>query len=294
MKKIVLIIILFCTINTASAILNWPVAKPVFTSHFGESRYDHWHNGIDITSGNKYELSSPANGEVIFYNDETDTPMPDNFGSGNFIVIEHDKKIRTFHCHLKAGTIIKNKVKLTSEDIYAHIGNSGRSSGPHLHMSLISSKDNRILNPIDFFPRVEDKKKPVIKKILLKGPMSDAVNIMKVKRIRRKSYYRVIVAAMDYREGPKYLRAPVSPRSIELYIDNKLTKKISLNYISLKNNHYCINGNPDGTFQRTYAGRPYYIDLAGFVISKNKHVFKVIVKDNGGNVTKKSVTITFY
>ena len=294
MKKVILIVLLIFIINTASAIFNWPIENPVFTSHFGESRYDHWHNGIDITAGTRFELKSPANGEVIFYNDASDTPMPDNFGSGNFVVIEHENKQRTFHCHLKTGTITKNKFKLTSEDIFAHIGNSGRSSGPHLHMSLIASKTNSILNPIDHFPRVEDKKKPVIQKILLKGPMSDAVNILKVKKIRRKSYYRVIVTAMDHREGPRYLRAPVSARSIELYIDGKLIKKMEFNRISLKNNRYCINGDSDGTFSRTYAGRPYFIDLAGFVISKSKHTFKVIVKDNGGNTTKKSVTITFY
>ncbi len=294
MKKALFIFICFMCMNSLSGMLKWPLSNPVITSNVFESRHDHWHNGIDIIAGTELELKSPGNGEVIFYYDETETPMPDNFGAGNYLVLEHANNKRTLHYHLEAGTVIKNKTRVNGEDIIGLIGNSGRSLGPHLHMTLYDSRTNNILNPIDFFPSIEDVKKPVIKKILLKPPMSSAINILKRKRLRKKNNFRVIVMAYDVREGPKYMKAPLGVRSVELYLDGRLIKKVDFSYLQLLDNRYCLNGDRDVNFNRLYIGSPYYIDIAGIHVNKKKHKIRIIVKDQVGNVSKKSVTVTFY
>jgi hypothetical protein len=298
MKKILvslkIILILFFIKSSFASTFNWPVDNPNFTSHFGESRGDHWHSGIDVISGTRYELKAPAEGEVIYYYDEASFPMSDNFGMGNYIVLQHKNNLATLHYHLEAGSIIKNKTKIKSDDIIATMGNSGRSSGRHLHMSVYNTDDGRIFNPIDYFPQVEDKKKAVITKILLKGPMSSAVNVLKSRRIRRKSFYRIIIAFNDVREGPSYLKAPVAARKVELYIDDKLVRTISFDYLKVVNNTYCLNENPDMAFERVYFGREYHVDMVGFKQTLDKHEFRVLVTDNGGNTTEKKVRVSFY
>ncbi len=295
MRKIFILFAVFIIISGASsAQFNWPVKTVVFTSQFGESRTDHWHNGVDIISGNQYELRAPADGELIFYRDTVDSPMPDKFGAGNLLVLEHERNLRTFYYHLEDGTIIKTKNKVTSEDVIAAIGNSGKSSGPHLHLSLYSTVNDRILNPIDYFPGYSDEKKPVIQKILLKGPLSDYVNIMKNKRIRSKRYFRVIVVANDVQEGSRLSNAPLGVREIKLFIDGKLIKQIQFNFLELKEKKYCLNGDIDMTFERFYLDEAYYMDIAGFVPTMGTHEFLVAVKDNTRQTAEKSVSVTFY
>ncbi len=295
MKRFTLLFILiFVFIKFAGAEFKWPVVRPVFTSHFGESRHDHWHNGIDIIAGTRYSLTPPTDSEVVFRRDEADTPMPDRFGAGNLIVLHHPANLRTFHYHLVKGSIIQNKTKLTRDDIFATMGNSGKSSGTHLHMSLYSTKDDSILNPIDYFPKVEDTKKPKIKKILLRDPMNDYINIFKVKRMRKRSHFRVIVVVHDIMEGRNRGKSPVGARKVILKIDDKKVKEFSFDKIVLRNRRYCLNGDPDKTFKRTYISLPYYMDMAGIVINKSKYKFTAIVVDNGGNRKSKSVTVKFY
>jgi len=272
---------------------NWPLKNPVFTSHFGESRYDHWHNGIDVVSARDNDIKAPQKGEVIYYHDEAESPFYDGFGAGNYLVVEHENNLRTIYYHLEQKSIIKNKNSVTTEDTLAVVGNSGRSFGAHLHLILYSTENDRILNPIDYFQRIPDTKPPVIKKILLKPPMSDAANILKYRKVKKKSDYRVIVAVNDVREGPAYINASTGVRNVELFIDDALIKKLSIDYLGLVDNKYCLNGERDLPFSRVYEA-VYHIDLGGFIVTKDTHKFRVITKDNGGNSTDQTVNVTFY
>jgi len=109
----------------------WP-ARGWVTSDFG-LRLDPYtadrvnHGGMDIAAPQGKEVFSPSDGTVVFAGLEG--------GYGNVLVIDHGYGIKTRYGHLskinvKAGDRVKRGA------IIANVGNTGRSTGPHLHYEV--------------------------------------------------------------------------------------------------------------------------------------------------------------
>ena len=75
-----------------------------------------------------------------------------NVGYGNYVIIEHgDTGYTTLYAHLsKIHGHIKRGRKVARGEEFALSGNTGRSSGPHLHYE-VRDEENRTLNPVYFF-----------------------------------------------------------------------------------------------------------------------------------------------
>lgn len=109
----------------------WPTRGWV-TSDFG-SRLDPYtsdrvmHAGLDIAGPHGKSIVSPADGTVVFAGLEG--------GYGNVLVIDHGYGIKTRYGHLSS---IRAKAgdKLKRGDTIASMGNTGRSTGPHLHYEV--------------------------------------------------------------------------------------------------------------------------------------------------------------
>lgn len=85
------------------------------------------HSGIDIATKTGTPIKSPADGIVSF----SDTK--DAFGK--VIVIDHGYGYTTFYGHCsKLLKKVGDKVK--RGDVIANVGNTGRSTGPHLHYEV--------------------------------------------------------------------------------------------------------------------------------------------------------------
>jgi murein DD-endopeptidase MepM/ murein hydrolase activator NlpD len=109
----------------------WP-ARGWVTSDFGQ-RLDPYtaervtHGGMDIAAPHGKEVYAPSDGTVVFSGLEG--------GYGNVIVIDHGYGIKTRYGHLakmlvKAGDRVKRGAHI------AAVGNTGRSTGPHLHYEV--------------------------------------------------------------------------------------------------------------------------------------------------------------
>ncbi|QSQ24279.1 M23 family metallopeptidase [Pyxidicoccus parkwayensis] len=109
----------------------WP-ARGWVTSDFGQ-RLDPYtadrvmHAGLDIAAPHGKEVYSPSDGTVVFAGLEG--------GYGNVLVIDHGYGIKTRYGHLskmlvKAGDHVKRGA------LIAAVGNTGRSTGPHLHYEV--------------------------------------------------------------------------------------------------------------------------------------------------------------
>lgn len=109
----------------------WPVRGWV-TSDFG-SRLDPYtsdrvmHSGLDIAGPHGKEIVAPADGTVVFAGLEG--------GYGNVVVIDHGYGIKTRYGHL-ASIKVKAGERVTRGDEIAAMGNTGRSTGPHLHYEV--------------------------------------------------------------------------------------------------------------------------------------------------------------
>jgi murein DD-endopeptidase MepM/ murein hydrolase activator NlpD len=109
----------------------WPTRGWV-TSDFG-SRLDPYtservmHAGLDIAGPHGKEIVAPSDGTVVFAGLEG--------GYGNVLVIDHGYGIKTRYGHLSAIKV-KAGEHVKRGDIVAAMGNTGRSTGPHLHYEV--------------------------------------------------------------------------------------------------------------------------------------------------------------
>ena len=109
----------------------WPVEGQV-TGSFGE-RIDPFngegafHSGVDIGSGLGAKIIAPADGVVIA------TEMMGGYGKA--IVIDHGNGISTRYGHL-SGYAVTAGQRVSRGDVIGYVGESGRSTGPHLHYEV--------------------------------------------------------------------------------------------------------------------------------------------------------------
>lgn len=94
------------------------------TSRYGMRRR-RAHNGIDIALKVGDTICAAFDGRVRF-SKATDT------GYGTLVVIRHDNGLETYHGHLSARLVEEGDRVVAGQPI-ALGGNSGRSTGPHLH-----------------------------------------------------------------------------------------------------------------------------------------------------------------
>lgn len=86
-----------------------------------------FHKGVDIANRKGTAILSTANGIVAYAG---------NKGTmGNVLVIDHGHGMITRYAHL-SEVLKKQSEKVKRGDIIAQMGNSGRSTGPHLHYEV--------------------------------------------------------------------------------------------------------------------------------------------------------------
>ncbi|MFQ5587687.1 MAG: M23 family metallopeptidase [Nitrospiria bacterium] len=89
------------------------------------------HNGIDIAARPGTPIIAPASGVVSY--------SRFNGGFGRFLKINHGYGIVTHYAHLaKAAVKVGQKVK--RGEVIAYVGNTGLSTGPHLHYEVSVNK----------------------------------------------------------------------------------------------------------------------------------------------------------
>ncbi|HOV14520.1 MAG TPA: M23 family metallopeptidase, partial [Spirochaetota bacterium] len=131
------------------------------TSNFGDSRYDHFHTGIDMAA-NDQEIRAISNCELVFYNNKRANSI--RYGMGDYAIFEDsNNKMRYNYSHMKENSLYPNNVYWKRGDKVGVVGNSGRSSGDHLHFEIEDIENKKLLNPIQFIkikdtidPRIED------------------------------------------------------------------------------------------------------------------------------------------
>jgi murein DD-endopeptidase MepM/ murein hydrolase activator NlpD len=115
----------------ASVPATWP-ARGWVTSDFGQ-RADPYtaervmHTGLDIAAEHGKAVFAPSDGVVVFAGPEG--------GYGNVVVIDHGYGIKSRYGHL-AQMLVKPGDHVKRGQHVAAIGNTGRSTGPHLHYEV--------------------------------------------------------------------------------------------------------------------------------------------------------------
>jgi murein DD-endopeptidase MepM/ murein hydrolase activator NlpD len=125
----------------------WPV-KGWVTSEFGvrESTFRsgiEFHKGLDISTRFGKEIVAPADGLVIV---SAYDPQ-----DGNFVKIDHGRGLATGFAHL-SRMAVKQGTRVKKGDIIGYVGDTGRSTGSHLHYSVFVN--NVPVNPRKYLKKI--------------------------------------------------------------------------------------------------------------------------------------------
>jgi len=186
MKKSWLLIIILTKIsinfiygqNLTDSLFISPIKIPLKVSGgFGELRSNHIHSGVDFRTNSKIgePVYASANGFISRIKVEPG-------GYGKAVYIEHPSGYTTVYAHLDAfrediNAYVrknqyevqkfpvdlfpeKNEILIKQGDIIAFSGNSGGSSGPHLHFEFRDTKTQMPIHPFIFKIPVKDTSAP--------------------------------------------------------------------------------------------------------------------------------------
>ena len=171
------------TLNSQEYNLNSPIDLPLnLSGTFGEFRSSHFHYGLDVTTNKKsgYNVYSIDSGSIVRINVSTS-------GYGKVLYINHPNGLTSIYAHLKEFSpkiqkYIKTQqylnksysvqkffnngeIKVNKGDIIGYTGNTGGSSGPHLHFEIRDTKSQNPINPLSFNYKYDDSNRPIIKSL---------------------------------------------------------------------------------------------------------------------------------
>ena len=117
------------------SMMQWPTEGQV-SSNFGWRKDPFtgkkaFHGGIDLAAPEGTPVNACWDGTVIFSGDKG--------GYGNMVIIEHADGWQSYYGHNSANTVqVGDEVKAGQK--IAEVGNTGRSTGPHLHFEIRQDK----------------------------------------------------------------------------------------------------------------------------------------------------------
>lgn len=98
------------------------------------------HTGMDFTAPIGTDIYATGNGTVTFAGWKQ--------GYGNTIIIDHGFGYETLYAHLK-NIKVRERQKINRTDIIGTVGNTGKSTGPHLHYEVFFKGQH--VDPLNYY-----------------------------------------------------------------------------------------------------------------------------------------------
>ncbi|MCD8508281.1 MAG: peptidoglycan DD-metalloendopeptidase family protein [Candidatus Pacebacteria bacterium] len=137
-----------------SAPLSWPLENILITQQFGartgpHRTYTHGHSGVDFRAQTPQKLFSMAGG-VVMGTGDTDLACR-GVSFGRWITIRHDNNLVATYAHLSLINVQPGE-RVARGQLIGYTGNTGRTTAPHLHISLYAGVDANGNNPVEVSP----------------------------------------------------------------------------------------------------------------------------------------------
>ena len=130
--------------NVKKSILKTPLDGARISSSFGMrkhpiSGFNKMHKGVDFAAPIGTPVYAGGNGVIEM--------VGVNGGYGKYIRIRHNNEYKTAYAHLNSYRKgISKGVRVNQGEVIGYVGNTGRSTGPHLHYEIIYQ--NKKVNPL--------------------------------------------------------------------------------------------------------------------------------------------------
>lgn len=310
----------------------WPIDTPhTLTGNYGELRPNHFHVGLDFSTNGKINLPVYAVEDGYVSRIKVSSG-----GYGKALYMTHPNNKLSLYAHLTAyaGEIagaVKNEqyarqnyeveffpgkgdFKIKKGQLIGYSGNSGNSSGPHLHFEIRDEKTEVPLNPLEFY-KIRDTIRPGLSGIAFYNLADTSAPVflkaLAVQSKKRDSLFlkqdsvtvwqpRVGLAFSGYDQFV-YRGNQNVPYAARLLLDDQLIYAHRLQYISFSDQRF-VNEFSETVnkvkYQKCFLPTLYPPDIYGPVINKgriiltdtNYHLLQLILFDEQGNES----TLKFY
>ena len=181
---------------------------------FGEPRSTHFHAGIDIKTQGKegWEVKSIAPGHISRIRVSLG-------GYGKALYLDHPDQTTSVYAHLKkfapkieayiksiqykkqSYTLHefpkKGEFAISAGEVIGYSGNTGSSSGPHLHFEIRDTDSQKPLNPLLFDLPIKDSQRPQIEELFLFYPQKNNAlmhsEFVSLKKVNDSTYHTHLI-----------------------------------------------------------------------------------------------------
>jgi len=321
-----LYVLLFCASFLSAQLkpkLIWPIDSPrVLTGNFGELRPNHFHTGIDFSTNGKENLHVYA-----IEDGYVSRIRASSVGYGKAIYITHANGRVSVYAHLNSFSLKIDKflkeeqyakrsyevdfypqpwsIYVRKNEIIGLSGNTGGSSGPHLHFEWRDEKTEVTINPLTVY-HVDDKISPVIQQIsfydlsdTLQPDFFSTINIINADYSKDTVELPGSIFGLAFAGFDQYLKNGNHNNvyAAKLFVDNELIYHHELSTMDFADfryvNEFCDYRNHQ-KFQKCFLPGnypayiyPYVKNKGRIILNDNKaHAIRLELTDESGNLSQ--------
>ncbi|MEK7390755.1 MAG: peptidoglycan DD-metalloendopeptidase family protein [Patescibacteria group bacterium] len=136
--------------SSGKGILFWPLENIFVTQNFGDTEFSRstnayngkGHNGVDFRASLGTKVMSALNGTVEGVGN-TDA-VRGCYSYGKWVLVRHDNGLSTLYAHLSLIKVNPGQ-RVGTGEIIGYSGNTGYSTGPHLHLGVYATQGVKII-----------------------------------------------------------------------------------------------------------------------------------------------------
>ena len=139
--------------ETGSGVLAWPFEAVTITQYFGNTPFASanpqvyngaGHNGIDLRGAIGTPVLAAANGIVVDVGNTDEQCLQVSYGK--WILVRHYNGLSTLYAHLALSKVAPGQ-EVARGEVIGYSGNSGYSTGPHLHFTVYATAAVSVSEP---------------------------------------------------------------------------------------------------------------------------------------------------
>lgn len=249
----------------------WPLADPDVVKGFGSVSQDGIYSGLGLVS-EKRAVFSPGEGYLVFYQDEGGRRRRLPTGGGSFLIIEHDRGIRSQMEGL--DTVVPKSGKIHEDDIV------GTLDEGLLFLQIQDYEYQRLVNPLLSLPKLKDEEVPVVRTLFLEREGKQV--FLRDGSSLGPGIYNLFVDAVDSGMGEKTV-----PYSFSLYLNGEEKHRLLFEHITLREGEGFLGR--EGTLSaRDIYSHPGYYHCGEVRLSPGAFTLELAVRDFAGNEESRS------